>query len=139
VYVGGGLVTGWFPVPILIGSRNEKGDQGPKKGCKAIIIIIIIYYYYIITSCIWFNVFSKYGVQGDRDSSRYSDNPRAVVRVSVGTRYVLFTTSVPVHGPTQFPIQRVTGAPSPGIKRSRSEAGQSPISDADVKNTWIST
>jgi hypothetical protein len=42
-------------------------------------------------------------------------------------------------GPTQPPIQRVTGALSLGVKRPGREADNSPPSSAEVKNGWSYT
>jgi hypothetical protein len=51
----------------------------------------------------------------------------------------LSTSSRPVLGPTQPPIQWVQGALSTEVKRPEHEADHSPASNADVKNTWIYT
>jgi hypothetical protein len=42
-------------------------------------------------------------------------------------------------GPTEPPIQWVSGAIFPGIKRSGLEADHSPPNNAEVKKTWIYT
>jgi hypothetical protein len=47
------------------------------------------------------------------------------------------TSSRPVLGPTQPPIQWVPGALSPGGKQPGREAGHSPPTSAEVKKTWI--
>jgi hypothetical protein len=53
---------------------------------------------------------------------------------------VLFSTSSrPVLGPTQPPIQWVPGTLSPGVKRPRREANNSPPTSNEVKKTWIYT
>jgi len=52
---------------------------------------------------------------------------------------LLATTSRPVLGTTQPPIQWVQGALSPGVKRSRREADHSPPPSAELKNTWSYT
>jgi len=44
--------------------------------------------------------------------------------------------SRPAQKPTQTPIQRVPGAPSPGVKRPEHEDDYSPLSSAEVKNEW---
>jgi hypothetical protein len=41
--------------------------------------------------------------------------------------------------PTQFPIQWVRGALSPGVKRPGREADHSPPTSAEVKKTWVYT
>jgi hypothetical protein len=46
-------------------------------------------------------------------------------------------SSRPALGPTQPPIQWVSGALSPGIKRPGREADYSPPTTAEVKKTWI--
>jgi hypothetical protein len=51
--------------------------------------------------------------------------------------FLLFTSSRPVLGPTQPPIQWVSGALSPEIKRPGREINHSPPSSAEVKKTWI--
>jgi hypothetical protein len=57
-----------------------------------------------------------------------------------GLRIFLYTTaSRPVLGPTQPPVQWVTGALSLGIKRQDREADHSPPSSAEVKNGWSYT
>jgi hypothetical protein len=54
-----------------------------------------------------------------------------------GLGIFLFTTAFRTAlGPTQTPIQWVTGALSVGVKRPRSEANHSPQSRAAVKNAW---
>jgi hypothetical protein len=55
-----------------------------------------------------------------------------------GVKNFLFSTpSRQVMGPTQLPIQWVTGALSPGVKLPGREADHSPQTSAKVKNTWI--
>jgi hypothetical protein len=49
------------------------------------------------------------------------------------------TASRPTLGPSQPPIQCVTGAISPGVMRSGREADHSPPCSAEVKNTWTYT
>jgi hypothetical protein len=62
------------------------------------------------------------------------------VRVPVGSRIFLFyTSSRPVLGPTQPPIQWVPGALFPGVKRQRREADHSSPTIAEVNKTWIYT
>jgi hypothetical protein len=52
----------------------------------------------------------------------------------------LFTTAFrPALGPTQSPIQWVTGALSLGVKLPRREADHSPPSSAEVRNAWSYT
>jgi hypothetical protein len=51
----------------------------------------------------------------------------------------LFSTSRPVLGPTQPPIQWVPGALSPGVKQPEREADHSPPTNAEVKKTWVCT
>jgi hypothetical protein len=74
--------------------------------------------------------------------SRYSDwlrgeRPRVWVRVPVGSKNVLFSTaSRPVLGPTQPPIQLVTGAPSLWVKRQGRETDHPPPTSAEVKKMW---
>jgi hypothetical protein len=52
----------------------------------------------------------------------------------------LFSTlSRPVLRPTQPPIQWVLGALSPGVKRPVRQSDHSPLTSAEVKNTWIYT
>jgi hypothetical protein len=67
------------------------------------------------------------------------------------TIFLLSTSSRPVSGPTQPPIQWVLGALSPWVKRPRREADHSPPTTAEreadhsppttaeIKNTWIYT
>jgi hypothetical protein len=54
-------------------------------------------------------------------------------------RFFFPTASKPALGPTQPPIQWVTGAVSPGVKLPRCEADHSPPSSAEVKNAWSYT
>jgi hypothetical protein len=57
-----------------------------------------------------------------------------------GLGIFLFTTaSRPALGPTQPPIQWVTGNPFLGIKRPGREADHSHASSAEVKNAWSLT
>jgi len=57
-----------------------------------------------------------------------------------GLGIFLFTTASRMAlGPTQYPIQRVPGAFSLGIKRPGREGNHSPPSSADVKNAWSYT
>jgi hypothetical protein len=77
--------------------------------------------------------------------SRYSDWLRAgrpKGRSSIPDRgkiFLLSTSSRPVLGFTQPPIQWVLGALSPVVKRPGREADHSPPTSAEVKNTWIYT
>jgi hypothetical protein len=48
-------------------------------------------------------------------------------------------SSRPAVGPTQPPIQWVSGALSPGIKLPGHEADHSPPTSTEVKKTWICT
>jgi len=58
----------------------------------------------------------------------------STVRFPAGAGNFLFTTvSRPALGPTQPPIQRVSGALSPEVKRPGREAENSPLSSAEVK------
>jgi hypothetical protein len=50
--------------------------------------------------------------------------------------FILGTASRPVLGPTQLPIQWISGALSMGVKRSGREADHSPPSGAEVNNAW---
>jgi hypothetical protein len=52
-----------------------------------------------------------------------------------GKIFLLSTSSRPVLGPTQPPIQLVPGALSPGVKRPGCEADHSPPTSVGVKNT----
>jgi hypothetical protein len=63
------------------------------------------------------------------------------VRVPVGSKNFLFssTSSRPVLGPIQHPIQWVPGALTPGVKRQRREADNSPPATAEVKKICIYT
>jgi hypothetical protein len=54
------------------------------------------------------------------------------VRAPVGSR-IFSTSSRPVLGPTQSPIQWVAGALFPEVKRSECEANHSPLTSAEVK------
>jgi hypothetical protein len=58
-------------------------------------------------------------------------------RVSVG-QDISHRKAVKI-GPSQPPIQWVTEALYPGLKRSRREADHSPPTSAEFKNTWIYT
>jgi hypothetical protein len=60
------------------------------------------------------------------------------VRVPVGSR-IFSTSSRPVPGPTQPPIQWVPGALSPGVKRPGREADHSPPTTVEIKKIWIYT
>jgi hypothetical protein len=51
-----------------------------------------------------------------------------------GNIFLLSTSSRPVLGPIQTPIQRVPGALSPGVKRQRRDADYSPPFSIEVKN-----
>jgi hypothetical protein len=55
-----------------------------------------------------------------------------------GKTCLFSTSSRPVLGPTQPPIQWVPGALSQGVKRPGREADHSPTS-AEVKKTWVYT
>jgi hypothetical protein len=58
----------------------------------------------------------------------------------VRVKQFLFSTSPkPALGPTQPPIQLVSGALSPGIKRPGREADRSPLTSAEVKKMWVYT
>jgi hypothetical protein len=60
------------------------------------------------------------------------------VRVPVVSR-IFFTSSRPALGPTQTPIEWVSGALSPGVKRQGREADHSHPTSAEVKKKWIYT
>jgi hypothetical protein len=53
--------------------------------------------------------------------------------------FLFTTTSKAAPGPTKPPIQWVTGALSPGLKRPGREADQLPPPNAEVKNAWCYT
>jgi hypothetical protein len=68
------------------------------------------------------------------------DDRGSWVQFQAGLGISLFTTaSRTALGPTQPPIQWVTGALSLGVKRPGREADQSPPSSAAVKNAWSYT
>jgi hypothetical protein len=77
--------------------------------------------------------------------SRYSDwlrarRPRG--RSSSPGRiktFLLSTSSRPILGSTQPPIQWVPGSLSPGVKRPECEADHSPQISEEVNKTWIHT
>jgi hypothetical protein len=50
--------------------------------------------------------------------------------------FLFSTASRPALGPTQPPIQWAQRVISPGVKRQRREADHSPLTSAEVKNTW---
>jgi hypothetical protein len=54
------------------------------------------------------------------------------IRVPVGSR-VFSKSSRPALGPTKLPIQEVSGALSPGVKRQGREADLSPPASAEIK------
>jgi hypothetical protein len=58
---------------------------------------------------------------------------------SRGKIFLLSTSSRPVLGPTKPPIQRVSGALSPGVKRPGHKADHSLPTSAKGKNMWIYT
>jgi hypothetical protein len=58
---------------------------------------------------------------------------------SSGKIFLLSTSSRPVLGPTQLPIQWVPRALSPGVKWPGREADHSAPTSAEVKTTWIYT
>jgi hypothetical protein len=60
------------------------------------------------------------------------------VRVPIGSRN-FSTSSRPVLRPTQAPTQWVPWALPPGVKRQGREADYSPLTSAEVNNTWIYT
>jgi hypothetical protein len=66
------------------------------------------------------------------------DDRMVGVRVPVGSR-IFSTSSRPALGSTQPPIQWVTGALSPKLKRQGREADDSPPANAEVKKVWIYT
>jgi hypothetical protein len=77
--------------------------------------------------------------------SRYSDLLRAgrlmVRSLSPGRvkNFLFSTSSRTALEPTQPPIQWVTGALSPGVKRPGREADHSPSTSMEVRKTWIHT
>jgi hypothetical protein len=84
-----------------------------------------------------------YPYKNSRDSSAgialgYGlDDRDSRVRFPVGgVGIFLFTASRTALGPTKPPIQRVSGAPSLGVKRPGREADHSPPSSAEVKE-WV--
>jgi hypothetical protein len=78
--------------------------------------------------------------------SWYSDwlrdgRPRGRISSPGRGKIFLLSTSAsrPVLGPIQPPIQWVPGGSFPGLKRPGREAGNSPPTSAEIKNTWIYT
>jgi hypothetical protein len=68
------------------------------------------------------------------------DDRGSRVRFPAGAgNFLLTTVSRTALGPTQPPIQWVTGALSLGVKRLGREADHSPPSCAEVKNAWSYT
>jgi hypothetical protein len=71
-------------------------------------------------------------LQAGRPRGRSSNHGRV-------TNFLFSTSSRRAMGPTQPLIQWVTGALSPGLKRSRREADHSAPTSAEVMKTWIYT
>jgi hypothetical protein len=67
------------------------------------------------------------------------DDQGVGVRVPLGARFFSSTSSRPVLGPTQPPIQWVPGTFSPGVMPPGLEADHSSLTSAEVNNTWIYT
>jgi hypothetical protein len=67
------------------------------------------------------------------------DGRRLGVRVPVFKNFLFSTSSRPVLGSTQPPIQWVPEALSPRVKRQGREADHSPPASAEVKKIWFST
>jgi hypothetical protein len=64
------------------------------------------------------------------------------VGVRVSVEVIFFTTKCRpdrICWSTQPPIQWVSGAVSPAVKRPGREANHSPLASAEVKKTWIYT
>jgi hypothetical protein len=78
-------------------------------------------------------------------SSRYSDwlragRPRGLSSSPNKIKNFLFSMSSRlVLGPSQPPIQWVSGALSQGVQRPGCEADHSPLSSAEAKKTWVHT
>jgi hypothetical protein len=78
-------------------------------------------------------------------ASRYSDWPRAgLVRSWCSSpgrvnNFQFSMSFISALGPTQPPIQCVSGARSPEVKREYHEADHSTPTSADEKKTWIDT
>jgi hypothetical protein len=53
--------------------------------------------------------------------------------------FLFFTSSRPILGSTQPPIQLVPGVLSPGVKRPGREADRSPPTSDEVNKMWIYT
>jgi hypothetical protein len=53
--------------------------------------------------------------------------------------FFFIAASGPALGHTERPVQWVSGAVSPDVKRPRREADHSPASTAEVKNAWSYT
>jgi hypothetical protein len=66
------------------------------------------------------------------------DDPEFDSREGPGI-FIFITVSRPALGPIQPPIQWLSGALSPGVKRLGREADHSPPSSAEVKNAWSYT
>jgi hypothetical protein len=81
----------------------------------------------------------KYFRKGSRDSDWLRAGRQRGRSSSPGRvkNFLFSTSSRPVPGSTQPPIQWVPGALSPGVKRPGREADHSPPTTAEVKNTWI--
>jgi hypothetical protein len=53
--------------------------------------------------------------------------------------FLFYTSSTLAVGPTELPIQWVSRALSPGVKRPGREPDHSPPTNAKIKKTWIYT
>jgi hypothetical protein len=68
-----------------------------------------------------------------------SDGRRVRLRVPVGEIFLISTSSRPALGSTQPPIQWVSAALPPGVKRPECEAENSPPTSTEIKNRWVYT
>jgi hypothetical protein len=85
---------------------------------------------------------SKYLLSSYGQLSRYTDGAtglhgRGSLPMRIHKIFLYYTASRPAPGPTQAPIQCVSGAPSPGTERQGREADHSPPSGSGVKNGGI--
>jgi hypothetical protein len=64
-------------------------------------------------------------------------NTNCLNRSHLPPHFLFSTSSRPALGPTQPPIQWVTGALFPRVKRPGRESDHSPPFSAEVKKTWI--
>jgi hypothetical protein len=151
------IICNWHMMPYLLSQLfSRKWQHLHHIYCRASYCVLCTRWFLraslFYDICMALNFYSKwrfcsafYVTKGNGKCSRHSDwlrTGRSRGRsLSPGRDklFLLSTSSRPVLGLNQLPIQWVPGALSPGVKRPGRESDHSPSIAAEAENTWIYT